>query len=45
MDEFIHWPTPTFSCQKLVMKYLLWMKNHLVSDSNGNIVSLISHIY
>jgi hypothetical protein len=38
---------PTFSCQQLVMKLIvmddqLWMKNHLVSNNNNNIVYLES---
>ena len=41
---------PTFSCQQLVMKLIvmddrLWMKNHLVSNNNGNIVHLEYLIY
>ena len=44
MSSFIG-QNPTFFSQQLVMKYYhemieTWMKNHLVSDNNYNIVNL-----
>ena len=47
MDEFIHWPKPTFFCHQLsdeISSWMIeiWMKNHLVSDSNCNTVNIFS---
>ena len=34
---------PTFSCDEVLLWMIeIWMKNHLVSDSNRNIVNLYS---
>ena len=45
MDEFIHWPKPypllsATSDEMLSWMIEMWMKNHLVSDSNCNTVNL-----
>ena len=47
VDEFIHWPNPYLllwaACdEKLSWMIEIWMKYHLVSDSNCNIVILQS---
>ena len=45
MDEFIHWPYPylhlSTTCDE-ILSWMIgnWMKNHLVSDSNCNILNL-----
>ena len=41
MDEFIHWPKPylllSTTCDEILSwMIVIWMKNHLVSDSNCN---------
>ena len=43
MDEFIHWPKPylllSATCDgKLSWMIKIWIKNHLVSDSNCNTI-------
>ena len=45
MDEFIHWPKPYLALSASWDDKLSWMieirmKNHLVSDSDYNIVNL-----
>ena len=41
MDEFIHWPKPylllSTTCDEILSRMIeIWMKNHLVSDSDYN---------
>ena len=45
MDEFIHWPKPNLlllaTCDEMLLQMIdNWMKNHLISDNNCNIVTL-----
>jgi hypothetical protein len=45
MDEFIHWSKPylllSATCDEILSWILdVWMKDHLVSDSNCNTVNL-----
>jgi hypothetical protein len=45
MDKFIHWPKPyllwSATCDEILSWMIeIWMKNHLVSDSNWNTVNL-----
>ena len=48
MDEFIHWPKPYLlvllaTCDEIFSWMIeCWMKYHLVSESNRNIVNLES---
>ena len=44
MDEFIHWPKPysflSTTCDEILSwTNEIWMKNHLVNDSNRNTVN------
>ena len=50
MDEFIHWPKPylllSATCDEILSWMIeIWMKNHLVSDNNCNIVKIKSLKY
>ena len=50
MDEFIHWPKPCLllstTCDEILPWMIeFWMKNHLVNDSNCNIVNLWTPIF
>ena len=45
MDEFIHWPNPylllSATCDEILSWMIeMWMKSHLVSDSNCNTINL-----
>jgi hypothetical protein len=45
MDEFINWPEPYLllpaTCDEILLWMIeIWVKNHLVSDYNCNIVIL-----
>jgi hypothetical protein len=44
MDEFMHWPKPyllSATCDKILSWLIeIWLKNHLESDNNCNIVNL-----
>ena len=47
MDEFIRWPKPylllSATCDEILSWMIeIWMKNHLVSDSNCNTIRLYS---
>ena len=47
MDELIHWPTPylllSVTCDEILpWMSEIWMKAHMVSDSNYNIVNIQS---
>ena len=44
MDEFIHWPKPYLLLSATCEEILPWMieicmKNHLVSDNDGNTIN------
>ena len=46
IDEFIHWPKPSLltsrTCDGILLWMIkIWMKNHLVSDSNCNTIKSI----
>ena len=45
MDEFIHWPKPylllSATCDEILSSMIeIWMRKHLVSDSNCNTINL-----
>jgi hypothetical protein len=45
MDEFINWPKPCFllsaTCDEILSWMIeFWMKTHLISDNDCNIVNL-----
>ena len=45
MDEFNHWPKPCLllsaTCDEILSCVIeIWMRNHLVSDNNYDIVDL-----
>ena len=47
IDEFIHWPKPylllSATCDEILSWMIeIWMKNHLISDSNCNTVNPLS---
>ena len=46
MDEFIHWPNPylllSATCDEILSwLFEIWMKGHLVSNSNRNTINVI----